>query len=455
MKLKKEKIKHIEIEKSPTKRNNWKELKLGQIVDPNDPWAFTGGPFGSNLKVSDYTPKGVRIIQLQNIGDGFFHNDYKIFTSNEKADQLKSCNIYPGEIIISKMGNPVARACIVPSINKKYLMCSDGVRLNIDKSKYDTYFIYYQINSFNFRTKAKSCSTGSTRKRVSLSELKSIKLNIPCLKEQKKIAAVLSQIQRNITVKDQLIKTTKELKKSVMKYLFTYGTKNEQTKQTEIGQIPKSWNILNLGKLFDLKQGQSLSSKKQTGKYLKYFLRTSNVLWSCLDLSKLDQMDILPKNREYLLLKKDDLLICEGGDIGRTAIWNDELKECYFQNHIHRLRVKASFQDDVFPLFYMYWMDVGIRIFKVYGTFGNRTTIPNLSGKHLLQFSVPLPSLEEQKKIAGILQKIDERIKNYEEQKASLQDLFKSMLHKLMTAQIRLHNIKNINTEIVGKVELQ
>ena len=150
-------------------------------------------------------------------------------------------------------------------------------------------------------------------------------------------------------------------------------------------------------------------------------------------------MDILPKNRASLLLQKDDLLICEGGDIGRTAIWNDELKECYFQNHIHRLRAKDK--NITSSLFYMYWMDAGIRIFKVYGTFGNRTTIPNLSGKRLLQFPVPLPPLEEQKKIAGILQKIDERIKNYEEQKASLQDLFKSMLYKLMTAQIRLHNI--------------
>ena len=250
---------------------------------------------------------------------------------------------------------------------------------------------------------------------------------------------MLSQVQQNINIKDQLIKATKELKKSVMKYLFTYGVKGDkQIKQTEIGQIPKSWNISTLDKLFDLKQGQSLSSKKQTGRHLKYFLRTSNVLWGHLDLLKIDQMDVLSKNRANLLLQKEDLLICEGGDIGGTAIWNEELKECYFQNPIHRLRVKDK---NTSSLFYMYWMDAGIRIFKVYGTFGNRTTIPNLSGKRLLQFSVPLPPLKEQKKIAGILQKIDERIKNYEEQKASLQDLFKSMLHKLMTAQIRLHNI--------------
>ena len=150
-------------------------------------------------------------------------------------------------------------------------------------------------------------------------------------------------------------------------------------------------------KLFDLKQGKSLSSKNQTGLYLKPFLRTANVFWSHLNLTKVDEMDILDKERESLLLKKGDLLICEGGDIGRTAIWNEELKECYYQNHIHRLRAK---REDISPRFYMYWMNTAIRILNIYGTFGNRTTIPNLSGKRLLRFKVPLPPLQEQEKIA-------------------------------------------------------
>ena len=220
--IKGEKIKHTENKTLfRSEKNSWRELKLGQIVDPSDPWAFTGGPFGSNLKVSDYTPEGVRIIQLQNIGDGVFHNDYNIFTSNKKADKLKSCNIYPGEIILSKMGNPVARACIVPNINTRYLMCSDGVRLNIDKSKYDIYFIYYQINSFEFRAKAESYSTGSTRKRISLSELKSIKLNIPSLIKQRKIADILQKIDEKIKNYEEQKASLQDLFKSMLHKLMT------------------------------------------------------------------------------------------------------------------------------------------------------------------------------------------------------------------------------------------
>ena len=68
----------------------WRESTLKQIADKNDHYSLTGGPFGSDLKNEEYTSKGVRIIQLQNIGDGCFLNSYKIFTSEEKADQLAS-----------------------------------------------------------------------------------------------------------------------------------------------------------------------------------------------------------------------------------------------------------------------------------------------------------------------------------------------------------------------------
>ena len=210
--------------------------------------------------------------------------------------------------------------------------------------------------------------------------------------------------------------------------------------------MPKNWKVVKIENLFNLKQGKSLSSKKQTGLYLKPFLRTSNVFWGYLDIEKVDYMDILDTERENLRLQKDDLLVCEGGDIGRTAIWDEELKECYYQNHIHRLRSKKT--DNVYPLFYMYWMNVSVRLLNIYGAFGNRTTIPNLPGKRLLQFLIPLPPLEEQKEIADILQSIDQKIEKHESKKASLEDLFKAMLNKLMTGKICIHKL-DINSKLM------
>ena len=161
--------------------------------------ALQEGPFGSNLKSSDYTDTGVRIIQLQNIGDGDFKSNYEIYTSEQKANELASCNIYPGEIILSKMGDPVARACIIPSLHERYVMCSDGIQLAVDKNRFSPYFVYTQINAPAFRSKAANAGTGSTRKRIGLTELKALELCCPPLPEQQAIAHAL------ITALGQLI----------------------------------------------------------------------------------------------------------------------------------------------------------------------------------------------------------------------------------------------------------
>lgn len=86
--------------------NEWNEGNFIDFADEKISHSFTGGPFGSDLQTKHYTATGVRIIQLQNIGDGVFNDEYKIYTSEEKANQLSNCNIFPGEIILSKMADP-------------------------------------------------------------------------------------------------------------------------------------------------------------------------------------------------------------------------------------------------------------------------------------------------------------------------------------------------------------
>lgn len=199
----------------------WKKIKLIDTADKKIKWSFIGGPFGSNLQSSDYTNSGIRIIQLQNIGDAVFNNEYKIFTSEKKANELLSCNIYPNEIILSKMGEPVGRACIIPNFHSRYVMCSDGIRLVVDKNLYCKYFIYSLINSNQFRKKVQNNSTGSTRKRIGLDVLKKIEIVVPKDKsEQQKIADCLSSIDELITAQSEKIEALKSHKKALMQGLF-------------------------------------------------------------------------------------------------------------------------------------------------------------------------------------------------------------------------------------------
>lgn len=199
----------------------WKSTSLGSVADPNLPWSFTGGPFGSNLKTSDYTAEGVRIIQLQNIGDGEFKGEYEVYTSREKATELLSCKIYPGDVILSKMGDPVARACIVPPHRDCYLMCSDGIRLAVDKRRFNSYFILTMINAPDFRAKAANAGTGSTRKRIGINVLRSLELLLPPLPQQSSIALILSDMDAEIVALEAKLTKARQIKQGMMQELLT------------------------------------------------------------------------------------------------------------------------------------------------------------------------------------------------------------------------------------------
>ncbi|MBU3190746.1 restriction endonuclease subunit S [Clostridium bowmanii] len=199
----------------------WEIKRLIDIVDKSDRYSFTGGPFGSNLKSCDYTEVGVRVIQLQNIGDGYFNNESTIYTSVKKADELRSCNIYPGDILIAKMAEPVARACKIPCNEERYLMCSDGIRISVDKSENNVDYIKYSINSKYFRSNAIANSTGSTRLRIALNELRNLPVIIPSLCEQGKIASILSSIDEKIEKYESKKEKFQELKKGLMHKLMT------------------------------------------------------------------------------------------------------------------------------------------------------------------------------------------------------------------------------------------
>ena len=203
------------------KDGEWVEKTLIDTADKKVKWSFTGGPFGSNLMASDYTESGFRIIQLQNIGDGVFNDDNKIYASLEKADELLSCNIYAGDIIISKMGDPVGRACIIPDNLHRCIMASDGIRLVVDEAKYSKYFIYSLINSKRIREAIEKRATGSTRKRIGLDTLREIELIVPkSLNEQQKIASCLSSLDALITAQAEKIEQLKLHKKGLMQGLF-------------------------------------------------------------------------------------------------------------------------------------------------------------------------------------------------------------------------------------------
>lgn len=213
-------LKQGTMQKLLSRSKHWQPTAIGDIAS-NKKWSLTGGPFGSNLQSRDHTNSGVRIIQLQNIGDGEFINKHSTFTSEAKADNLLPNNIFSGEIILSKMGDPVARGCLVPGVDERFVMCSDGIRLSVNVEKFDTNFVLLMINHNDFRKAAENASTGSTRKRIGLTELRTLKINCPKFSEQKTISSIIVNMNAEITALEKRLEKAKAIKQGMMQQLLT------------------------------------------------------------------------------------------------------------------------------------------------------------------------------------------------------------------------------------------
>ena len=282
------------------------------------------------------------------------------------------------------------------------------------------------------------------RRIVHPKDFKNIPIPLPPLPEQRAIAHVLRTVQWAKEATEDVIAALQELKKSLMQHLFTYGpvamTEREHValQESEIGPLPAHWRVVRLGEVFDILQGKSLSAKQNKGVRPRPFLRTSNVYWGYLDLSKLDVMDFTEEEEQKFALQRGDLLVCEGGDVGRTAMWEGQMQGVYYQNHLHRLRARDN---NVNPAFVMYWLQTAFTLLNLYSGSSNKTTIPNLSQGRLAVFPIPLPPLDEQREIAHMLQAVDAKIAAEQARRAALEELFKTLLHQLMSGQIRVPNI--------------
>ncbi len=249
--------------------SHWNEKRLS-LLAKEDVNAFVDGPFGSDLKSNEYQDDGVPLIQLNNIRDGKHLLQNLKFISMVKREQLARHIAIEGDIAIAKMAEPVARAAMVSGVYPEYVIVADCVKLTADPFKVQLSYLVWAINSDLVRINAELVSTGTTRIRINLGDLKKLKIPYPPFEEQVAIANFLdhetAKIDTLIDKQQQLIKLLKEKRQAVISHAVTKGL-NPDAPMKDSGvewlrEVPEHWDVSALGYFASLNTGATPDRSK-------------------------------------------------------------------------------------------------------------------------------------------------------------------------------------------------
>jgi type I restriction enzyme, S subunit len=257
--------------------------------------------------------------------------------------------------------------------------------------------------------------------------------------EQRKIAEILGLVQREIEQQERLIALTTELKKTLLHKLFTEGLRGEPQKQTDIGPIPQSWDVVPLGSL--AKIGNGSTPKRDNEGYWQDgttpWLNSAKIHERFIVEADQFVTDLAVKECHLPRVKPGSLLVAitgQGKTLGNSALVS-------FETCINQHLAYAQFTSpQVVPEFVLWFMQTRYQHLRSISQAGGSTKGALTCG-YLKTYPIPVPSLDEQQDIARVFAVLEQKEKVHERKHATLTNLFRTLLHQLMTAQIRLHQL--------------
>lgn len=377
---------------------------------------YKKGPFGSSLTKAMFVPKGkdtYKVYEQKNA----IQKDHKLgsyYISTEKYCSLSGFAVHPYDIIVSCAGT-IGETYVLPQNIQEGIINQALMLIRLYNREIERFYLLYF--DFILKQEAYKESKGTAIKNIPpFDVLKNFFIPIPPKEEQKRI---LSEVDKWMSFVDDIDTNCKDLRlyikhtKSKILDLAIHGKLVPQDPNDEPaiellkrinpdftpcdnGYYPVGWIETILGELFSHNTGKALNSSNKEGIF-KDYLTTSNVYWNKFDFTAIKQMPFKESELNKCTVTKGDLLVCEGGDIGRSAIWNYDYDIC-IQNHIHRLRPKIDLCVPFYYYTFAYLKENNLIGGKGIGLLG-------LSSNALHKIEMPLPPLAEQQRI---VQKIEE-----------------------------------------------
>jgi type I restriction enzyme, S subunit len=410
-----------------TRPEHWKIARLGDVAKTSS----GGTPSRSNPDLFAGLIPWVKSGELED----------NIVTSTEEniseaAIEVSSAKIFPaGTLLMAMYGATAGKTALlgIPAATNQ-AVCAIFPKADVLDAAFLRYFLIY------VRPSLLKERFGGAQPNISQQIVQNTLIIIPPLPEQRTVAAILSKIHEAVEVQEKLVGTLKELKAATMAKLFREGLRGEPARsETRFGQVPQEWKIEGLSEHAYVQTGVAKGRKIDNSSAIELpYLRVANVQDGYLDLSEIKTIRLRNTERERYSLQVDDVLLTEGGDfdkLGRGYLWKGQIKNCVHQNHIFAVRTNRKV---LLPEFFVYLVQSPYGKAYFLSVAHKTTNLACINSHKLKAFPLLLPSLAEQHEIATILTGIDQKIDQHTDKLKILKHLFSSMLHLLMTGQVRV-----------------
>ena len=345
------------------------------------------------------------------------------------------CSAERGDVLLSKDGT-VGKTLVYSQSGENIVFLSSIAIIRPQKNILLGEYLNQYLQETRTLERLSNTKTGSAIKRIVLKDIKNIKIIIPKIQEQEKIASILSTVDEQIDNVDALIEKNKELKKGLMQTLLTKGIGHTKFKRSEIGEIPEEWELESMNKIVTSTQLGTNTLGKENEKIP--MLKMGNLTIGGFDFNKLEYIseEELEMNKEYILSNGDFLFNTRNTLelVGKSAVWNSQIDKAIFNSNIMRIKYCSKIND--FYMGYYFSSDIGWKQLKSIST--GTTSVAAIYTKDLMKIKVIIPSIGEQEKIVSILLEVDKKIEEYENKKQKLEELKKGLMQQLLTGMIRV-----------------
>jgi type I restriction enzyme, S subunit len=394
---------------------NWSTIQIKYLDNSHETMFLDGDWIESKVIVDD----GIRYLTTGNIGPGYYKEQGNGFISEQTFLDLNCTEVFPGDLVASRLNKPIGRACIIPDLGYRIVVAVDNVIIR-PKKPFNRHYLLYILNDISFSDYTDIISRGATMQRISRGQMGRISIPSPSEIEQAQITNFLDYnttlIDTLISKKEQLIEKLKEQRQAIINEAVTKGLNpNVQMKDSGIawlGEIPEHWNETRLKYVAKIKGRIGFKG------YTKEDLVGPNegaITLGAKHISKENVLDL--SSPEFISWEKffespeimvgvDDIIFTQRGSLGKVCHITFDIGDAT----INPSMVILSSNQNIHPRYLYYWL-CSSRIQKEVELLQANTAVPMISQYQLANFPVLLPDLREQ---ISIFKKLDESFSKFD-----------------------------------------